>query len=155
MNPFRKCSEFHEGWSWRSSNRPCVTRLSVYLRYYNFHSSIHWSPIVQIVTRLVPTFEDRGCHVFRWRIPTVPFSFLLTGAATFLSSSSSVVLMWLSGPVPDLLLLLRKSGNARNQTRTPVTRGDLWTLTVIPFKSLWSIIKRNICWYKAQWTTHN
>jgi hypothetical protein len=33
-----------------------------------------------------------------WRIPTAVFSVLLTGAATFLSSSSSVILTRLSGP---------------------------------------------------------
>jgi hypothetical protein len=51
-----------------------------------------------------------------WRIPTAVFSVFYTGAATFLSSSSSVVLTRLSGPRsrPTTFFL---SGSDGNRTR--------------------------------------
>jgi hypothetical protein len=69
----------------------------------------------RLSAKLVPTFADRGCHVVSVTDHYGRILDFLTGAATFLSSSSSVVLTRLSGPVPDPLLL-RKSGSAGNRT---------------------------------------
>jgi hypothetical protein len=57
----------------------------------------------------------RGDTLSPWRIPTAVLSVFWTGAVTFLSSSSSVVLRGWVDPVPDPLLFF--SGSAGNRTR--------------------------------------
>jgi hypothetical protein len=52
----------------------------------------------RLSAKWLPTFADTGATWSAWQIPTAVFSVFYTRAATFLSSSSSVVLMRLSGP---------------------------------------------------------
>jgi hypothetical protein len=87
--------------------------------YFKRHISIYqtkfhiWkqNSMVWVRERTIPTerpplvgevianfFADRRCHVVSVTIPTAVFSVFWTGAATFLSSSSSVILTRLSGP---------------------------------------------------------
>jgi hypothetical protein len=71
----------------------------------------------RLSAKWLPTFADRGCHVIS---VTDPYGRILgfidkTGAATLLSSSSSVVLTRLSGPRSRPTTFF--SGSAGNRTR--------------------------------------
>jgi hypothetical protein len=81
------------------------------------------SPRANYTDRVTAACWRSDCQLLRikgatwsaWRIPTAVFSVFLTGAATLLSSSSSVVLMRLSGPRSRPTNFF--SGSAGNQTR--------------------------------------
>jgi hypothetical protein len=73
-----------------------------------------------MLAKFVPNFANRGRRVISATDPTnVNLDFLDPEPLLFHSSSSSVILTRLSGPVP-YPLLLRKSATAGNGTR------DLW-----------------------------
>jgi hypothetical protein len=81
-------------------------------------------------TKSVPTFANRGCHVVS---VTDPYGRILDFLD--LSTSSSILLMRLSGP-RSRPLLLRKSGSAGNRTLTtrPQRRTSIkMTHATIPF----------------------
>jgi hypothetical protein len=65
--------------------------------------------------KLVPTFADKGCQ--RVTDPYGRILNFLTGAATFLSSSSSIVLTRLSGP-RSRPTTSHKSGSSGSRTQT-------------------------------------
>jgi hypothetical protein len=79
------------------------------------------SPRANYTDRATAACRRNDCQPLRiegatwsaWRIPTAVFSVFQTGASTFLSSSSSAVLMRVD-PVPDPLLFF---GSAGNRTR--------------------------------------
>jgi hypothetical protein len=68
---------------------------------------------------IVNFLRIEGATWSAWRIPTAVFSAFQTGAATFLSSSSSVALMRLSGPRSRPTTFF--SGSAGNRTRASGT----------------------------------
>jgi hypothetical protein len=75
-------------------------------KFYNEKKLHGLSPRENYTDRATAACRRSDCQLLRiegttwsaWRIPTAVFSVFYTGAATFLSSSSSVVLTRLSGP---------------------------------------------------------
>jgi hypothetical protein len=84
------------------------------------------SPRANYTDRAIAACRRSDCQLLRiegatwsaWRIPTAVFSVFYTGAAIFLSSSSSVVLTRLSGPRSTPTTFF--SGSAGNRTRASI-----------------------------------
>jgi hypothetical protein len=97
--------------------RPNIRVLTASSRCFGSYDNIKKTPELyrpndrRLSAKLVPTFEDRGCHVVSVTDPYGRILDCLDRSRYFLLSSS-----WVD-PVPDSLLV-RKPGSAWNRTRT-------------------------------------
>jgi hypothetical protein len=132
-----KMPTFHAAVSFVKSNRPRNALSFSQSSTTSLHPEpVQSSPICTLKKKLLglsprANYTDRAtaacrwsdCQLLRiegvtwsaWRIPTAVFSVFYTGPATFLSSSSSVVLTRLSGPRSRPTTFF--SGSAGNRTR--------------------------------------
>jgi hypothetical protein len=121
---------------------------------WHLHENAHWKHPEEwgdrnclLLAELVPTFEDRGCHVVSVKDHYDPIlSFLDRSHYFFFQVAPKLYSRGWVDPVPDPLLL-RKSGSAENRTQTSgsVARNSDWNLNFEFFIVHFNLTRKLYC----------